>query len=78
MRKIAEVSVTRKGQTTIPISLRKKYGIRRGARLGVVDTGKGILLKPRVSILDLAGSGSKFGTVAQMKRLLDRLRREDV
>ena len=73
-----EVVVTRKGQTTIPIKLREKYGIREGTRLEVIDSGSGITLKPKPSTLDLAGSGAKYFTPKQMKRLLDRLREEDV
>ncbi len=69
-----EVVVTRKGQTTIPISLRKKYGIEEGSRLRVEDTGKGILFRKVPSILDLAGTGSKEATVEEMKRLLDEMR----
>jgi len=72
-----EVVVTRKGQTTIPISLRRKYGIREGTRLEVLDSGSGILMKPRPSTADLAGSGAKYSTPREMKRLLDRLREED-
>ncbi len=72
-----EVVVTRKGQTTIPVKLRKKYGIHEGARLKVEDTGDGILLKKLPSILDLAGSGSKKATVEEMKRLLDEMRASD-
>ncbi|MGQ9719647.1 MAG: AbrB/MazE/SpoVT family DNA-binding domain-containing protein [Nitrososphaerales archaeon] len=73
-----EVIVTRKGQTTIPVRLREKYKIKESTRLEVIDTGEGVLLKPKVSIFDLAGSGSKHATVEEMKRLLDRLRKEDV
>ena len=78
MRRTTDVIVTRKGQTTIPAGLREKYRIRRGSRLEVVDTGEGILLRPKVSVSDLAGSGSRSATVKQMKRLLDRMRLEDV
>lgn len=70
--------MTRKGQTTIPIALRRKYGIEEGSRLEAVDTGSGILLKPKLSTADLAGSGAKHASVSNMKRLLDRLRAEDV
>ena len=41
-----EVTVTRKGQTTIPAELRRKYNIAEGLRLIVMDTGQGILMKP--------------------------------
>lgn len=71
-----EVVVTRKGQTTLPIRLRKKYGIIEGTRLEVEDTGKGILFRKAKSILDLVGTGSKVATVEEMKRLLDRDRAE--
>ncbi len=72
-----EVVVTRKGQTTIPAKLRKKYGIHEGARLKVEDTGDGILLKKLPSILDMIGSGSKEATVQEMKQLLDEMRASD-
>ncbi len=73
-----EVKVTRKGQTTIPIELRKKYGIEEGSRLVMVDTGEGILIKPATTTADLAGSGARYATPEEMKKLLDRLREEDL
>jgi AbrB family looped-hinge helix DNA binding protein len=73
----AEVLVTRKGQTTIPAALRRKYKIEEGTRLAVVDTNEGILLKPKLSTFDLFGSGAKYATVEEMKTLLDQLRAED-
>ncbi len=69
-----EVIVTRKGQTTIPIKFRSKYNIEEGTRLQVVDTENGILLKPKQSTIDLAGSGAKFASPEEMKRLLEKLR----
>jgi AbrB family looped-hinge helix DNA binding protein len=73
-----EVVVTRKGQTTIPAQLRKKYKIQEGTRLEVTETPEGILFKPKKSTIDLAGSGAKHATPQEMKRLLDKLREEDV
>lgn len=73
-----EVVVTRKGQTTIPAKLRKKFKIEEGTRLEVVETKKGILFMPKLSMWDLAGSGSKFATVEEVKKRLDELRAEDV
>ena len=70
--------VTRKGQTTIPSKLRRKYKIEEGTRLEVIDTEEGILFRPKKSTIDLAGSGAKFATPEEMKKLLDRLRKEDV
>jgi len=70
----SEVVVTRKGQTTIPAWLRVKYNIEEGTRLEVVETADGILFKPKKSTVDLAGSGAKFATPEEMKKILDRLR----
>jgi AbrB family looped-hinge helix DNA binding protein len=72
-----EVVVTRKGQTTVPVKLRKKYGIYEGTRLQVEDTGKGILLRKATSTLELIGSGSKHASVGEMKKLLDEMRAEE-
>ena len=73
-----EVVVTRKGQTTIPVQFRRKFKIEEGTRLEVIETEEGILLKPKKSTVDLAGSGAKHATSKEMKRLLDKLREEDV
>jgi len=73
-----EVVVTRKGQTTIPAKLRRKYKIEEGTRLQVLDTEDGILFKPKISTIDLIGSGAKYATVEEMKKLLYELRDEDV
>jgi AbrB family looped-hinge helix DNA binding protein len=69
-----EVVVTRKGQTTIPIKLREKYNIEEGTRLAVLDTDNGILLQPKKATIDLAGTGSKFASPDEMKKLLEKLR----
>ena len=74
----SEVIVTKKGQTTIPARLRKKFKIEEGTRLEVVETPEGILLKPKKSIWDMIGSGAAFATVEEMKKELDKLREEDV
>jgi len=72
-----EVVVTRKGQTTIPAELRKKYKIEEGTRLEVIETEEGILFRPKKSTIDLAGSGAKHATPEEMKLLLDKFREED-
>ena len=72
-----EVVLTRKGQTTVPVRLRRKYGISEGTRLEVEDTGKGILFRKARSTFDLIGSGSKSASVEEMKRLLDEMRAEE-
>ncbi len=73
----AEVRVTRKGQTTIPVKLRRKYQIEEGTKLQVIDTGDGIMFKRKLTTVDLFGSGAKYATVEEMNKLLDELRAED-
>ncbi len=73
----AEVMVTRKGQTTIPVKLRRKYKIEKGTKLQVTDTGDGILFRRKLTTADLFGSGTKHATVEEMRRLLDELRAKD-
>ncbi len=41
-----ETYATVKGQVVIPAELRRKYGIKAGTKLTVIDTGEAILLKP--------------------------------
>ena len=41
-----ETYATVKGQVVIPAALRRKYGIKKGTKLIVTDTGDGIVLKP--------------------------------
>ena len=41
-----ETYATVKGQIVIPVQLRRKYGIKAGTRITVIDTGEGIILKP--------------------------------
>jgi len=72
-----EIVVKKKGQTTIPVRIRKKFKIEEGTRLEVVETDEGILLKPKKSFWDMLGSGSEFATVEEMNKLLDKLRHED-
>jgi len=67
--------VTRRGQTTIPSKLRKKYGIEDGTVLEIEDTGKGLLLKKARSSLDLIGTGRR--SQKEVFDLLDKMRQED-
>lgn len=73
----AEAVVTKKGQTTIPVKLRRKYKIEEGTKLAVIDTKEGILLKPKKSFWDMMGAYAEFGTPEDVKKDLDKLRHED-
>lgn len=75
-RCLTTVTVTRKGQTTIPQELREKYGLKEGTKLDVVDAGDGILLKKALSTRDLVGTSKN--TYDQIQKRLNEIRREDV
>ena len=70
-----KVKVKRKGQVTVPASIRKKMGIDEGALLGIEELPEGILLKPL--------SGVKAGKAVGQKEYnkiieeLDQLRNSE-
>lgn len=67
----SEVVVSRKGQITIPVKLRRKFGIEECSKVEVVEEQGKIVIKKRLSIFDLAGSGVGKRTVDELKRSLD-------
>ena len=72
-----EVVVTKKGQTTIPARLRKKFKIEEGTKLEVVETSEGILLRLKKSTTEFAGTCPQFATPQEIKTLLTKLREKD-
>ncbi|MGD0995534.1 MAG: AbrB/MazE/SpoVT family DNA-binding domain-containing protein [Candidatus Bathyarchaeia archaeon] len=69
--------MTRKGQITVPVSLRRKYGIEEGMKMIVEDSGSGIVLKVVPRIEDLAGIDAGKITVEKAFEILDKMRSED-
>jgi len=74
---MTEVTVTSKGQVTIPAGLRRKFKIEEGSKVEIVEEDGRIVVKRVISIYDLAGSSSDKGSVEELKRLLDGMREED-
>jgi len=66
--------VTKRGQTVIPASLRKKYGIGGGTRLQWIDTGETLKVVPIPEdvIRELRGMAS--GEALTRKLLEERVR----
>ncbi len=75
---MTEVLVTRKGQITIPVEIRRKLGIEEGSKVEVIEEGGMIIIRKSLSIFDLAGGGSNKGDVEELKKTLDQMREEDV
>ncbi len=70
------VKVTRRGQTTIPVEFRQKFGIKEGDQLMVEATEKGLLFRPIPRLEDMAGIDAKYGKVEEVKKHIDKLREE--
>jgi AbrB family looped-hinge helix DNA binding protein len=75
LRMVKEVVVTRRGQTTIPLEVRRKLGIEEGARLRVDVEGRKVVLTRVPSLFDLAGT-SPLSREEANKRL-DEMREEE-
>jgi AbrB family looped-hinge helix DNA binding protein len=69
------VSVTKKGQATIPKDLREKFGV--GDRVIVEETEEGILFKPLPNPEDDFGSLKDLFQGRTAKDLLDEARAQD-
>jgi AbrB family looped-hinge helix DNA binding protein len=74
---MGEHQVTRKGQVTIPIELREKYGLDEGSRVTFEDADDCIVLRKSVGFLDLIGSGARHSTLEEMNRRLEGMRKQD-
>ena len=72
-----EVLVTRKGQITIPIALRRKYGIKQGMKITVQDSDEGIVLKVVPRFEDLIGIDAGKIDLKKAIEQLDKMRSED-
>jgi len=70
------VKVTRRGQTTIPLKIRKQCNIKEGDRLIVEATEKGVLFKTIPKFEDLAGIDAGYATIEQVNKMIDKLREE--
>lgn len=70
-----ETRATTKGQIVIPAQLRKKYGIKRGTKIVVTDTGASIELKPITEEYLKRLQGSLKGGSA-LKALLEERRKD--
>ena len=64
-----------KGQIVIPADLRRKYGIKEGTRIVVIDNGDSIILKPITEKFLKKLPGSLKGSGA-LKTLLGERRSE--
>jgi len=72
-----EVSVvTTKGALVIPSRLRRKYGIRKGTQVAVVDEGSKLVLQPLTAEFVRSLRGMLKGEPSPLKYLLEERKRE--
>ncbi len=61
-------TVTKLGTISIPIPLRRKYGITKGSKIKFVDSSEGIRLIPLVSLRNMFGIDRGNATI--IRRIL--------
>jgi len=69
--------VTRKGQVTVPVELRRKYSIRQGAKVVFEDSSSGIILRVVPRFQDLIGADAEKVELEETLKKLDKMRSED-
>jgi bifunctional DNA-binding transcriptional regulator/antitoxin component of YhaV-PrlF toxin-antitoxin module len=72
-----EVMVTRKGQVTVPVELRRKYHIIEGMKMTVEDSPSGIVFKVIPKIEDLAGVDAQKIPLEKALDIIDKMRAQD-
>ena len=70
---------TIKGQIVIPAKLRRKYGIKEGTKIILIDAGDSIILKPITEqyLLKLQGSLKGSGAMSKLSHLRNKNNDED-
>ena len=72
-----ELTVTKKGQVTIPVELRRKFHIEENSKVQIFEKNGEIVIRKCLSFYDLAGTGAGEATVEELKSELDKMREED-
>jgi len=70
-----KATVTRKGQIRIPDELRKKYGMREGTMVEILESQGGLMLRPIPRMEDWAGADAGKYSYAEVVEELDNLRK---
>jgi len=78
---VQKVTISEKGQISIPVSLRRRYGLKKGDRLAVEEADGAIVLRPlpRHPLLALRGrlkgaDGERLTDLLLKERAADRER----
>ena len=71
------VKITRRGQTTIPVDIRRRLRIEEGTRLLVEDRGNAIVFRPLRGLEDGAGFLAGRTTVRELVRIVKEAREDE-
>ena len=71
------VSVTRKGQVTIPKKIRKSLNIREGSKLLISQKDDSLVMRPLLELEELAGSYADKMMLFEAQINLDQMRKQD-
>jgi AbrB family looped-hinge helix DNA binding protein len=71
------VTVTKKGQVTIPARFRKQFNIKEGTRLLITQGENAIIVRPLLDIDDLSGIFSGKIALDEIRNELDQMRKQD-
>ncbi|OHE56189.1 MAG: hypothetical protein A3K61_06300 [Thaumarchaeota archaeon RBG_16_49_8] len=69
--------VTKKGQVTIPSTMRKKYRIAEGATVAFEETSEGLLIKSLPDIVDSAGTLSMYARADEVLKDVLKKRKDE-
>lgn len=71
-----KVRMSAKGQIVIPARIRKKYGLKKGETMTIIEDYRQIIIKPTTKWTDICGSVKGLDMETARKQL-DEMRKDD-
>jgi AbrB family looped-hinge helix DNA binding protein len=74
---MVDVLVTRKGQVTVPVAFRRKFGIKEGKKVSMKEVPEGVLITVAPSFYDFIGADAGKKDLKRTLEELDKMRADD-
>lgn len=71
-----KVTVSEKGQIAIPANTRRRFGIKRGTQLQLIEEENGIRLVPPANLLEICGTWKGLD-LKKIEAEIEEMRREE-
>jgi len=71
-----KIRMSAKGQIVIPARIRKKYGLKKGETMTIIEDYRQIIIKPTTKWTDICGSVKGLDMETARKQL-DEMRKDD-